>query len=54
MNTPKNSIMFNFRIDLSLWRQLREAVKERGYFSIASFLREAIREKINREVTNGR
>ena len=49
-NTPKHSTMFNFRINSLLREQLREVVKTGGYFSIAQFIRDSIKEKIKREV----
>lgn len=53
MNSQKKSKMFNFRINLPLWEKLTELVEEKGYFSIASFLREAIIEKLKKEAKNG-
>ena len=54
MNTPKNSTMFNFRIGLKLYKQMIEVVKAYSYFSIASFIREAIKEKISRDLKNAK
>ena len=53
-NTRRHSEMFNFRINKNLWEKVKDAVKNNpAYFSYAQFLRDALREKLQREVNNG-
>jgi hypothetical protein len=47
-----NSESFNFRLRPHEMEQLRKAVQELGYFSIATFVRKGIIEKIKRELKN--
>ncbi len=49
MVTYRQNAMFNFRINERLMQQLREAVKKGGHFSFAQFIRDAIKEKIQKE-----
>ena len=39
---------YNFRISLKERKELQKAVKRSGFFSLAEFVRTAIREKIQR------
>jgi len=49
-NTPKKSVMYNFRINNELWRAVQDAVKDAPkYFSVAEYLRQALTEKLIRE-----
>ncbi len=45
---PRNTF-FNFRLNPSEMKVLRQASKKLGYLSFAEFIRTAIREKIQRE-----
>jgi len=53
MNENRNikSTFFNFRLRPKEMEKLRRAVNELQYFSMASFIREAIKEKIHREIS---